>query len=69
MSTTEWYWCLTHQRPERRDERDDPDDSLGPYPSEEAARNWKQTSEDRAEAWKAQDEAWTGEDEADPDGA
>lgn len=61
MDTTEWYWCLTHTRPEPADERDDPDNALGPYPSEAAARNWKQQHEARDAAWRAQDEAWDGE--------
>ena len=57
----EWYWCLSHQRPEKSDERDDPDNTLGPYATAEAARNWKQTVDDRAEQWKEQDEAWSGD--------
>lgn len=62
MSTTQWYWCLTHQRAEAETDRDDPDNALGPYGSEEDARNWKAKNEERAAAWKAQDEAWDGED-------
>ena len=55
----EWYWCLEHQRPET--EPDVPADRwLGPYPSEEAARGWKQLSEAREAAWKAQDDEWEG---------
>lgn len=65
MSATEWYWCLTHQQAETADERDDPDNSLGPYPSAEAARDWKKTSEERNEAWEAADEEWSGEDDDD----
>ncbi|MCU1454665.1 MAG: hypothetical protein JWN46_2811 [Acidimicrobiales bacterium] len=56
----EWYWCLKHQRPEH--EPDVPaDERLGPYPTEEAARNWKLVNEAREETWKAQDEAWEGD--------
>jgi hypothetical protein len=62
VATTQWYWCLTHQRPEVADDRDDVDNALGPYESEDAARNWKQRNEERDAAWKAQDEAWEGED-------
>jgi hypothetical protein len=61
MAATQWYWCLTHGRTEAHEERDDPDNALGPYPTEDAARNWKQLNEERSEAWKAQDEAWSGE--------
>lgn len=57
----EWYWCLTHGRAERAEERDDPDNLLGPYPTEEAARNWKALNEARNEAWDEEDEAWSGE--------
>lgn len=69
MSSTDWYWCLTHERPELGIERDDPDNSLGPYDSEADARNWKLKNEERAAAWKAQDEEWNGKDEADDDDA
>ena len=58
---SDWYWCLTHERPEAVSERDDPDNSLGPYATEDEARNWKQRNEDRAAAWKAQDLEWDGE--------
>jgi hypothetical protein len=64
VSDTQWFWCLTHQRPEPAADRDDPDNALGPYESEDAARHWKDRHEERAEAWKAQDEAWDGEDHA-----
>lgn len=66
MKQTEWYWCLTHQRAETDENRDDPDNSLGPYPSEEAARNWKATTEARNEEWKEQDERWYGIDDDEP---
>lgn len=62
-ATTTYYWCLTHQRAEPADERDDLDHALGPYPSAEAARNWKELNEARDEAWKADDEAWHGTDD------
>ena len=47
----EWYWCLTHGRPERADARDDPDNALGPYDTEAAVRDWKQTRDQREVAW------------------
>lgn len=66
VTATEWYWCLAHQRAETAEDRDDPDNALGPYERAEAARDWKARSEARAEEWKAQDEEWFGpEDEPD----
>ena len=62
MAADEWYWCLTHSRVEGAIDRDDPDNALGPYESEDAARNWKERNEERAAVWNAQDEAWDGED-------
>ncbi|CAN5116976.1 hypothetical protein BH20ACT3_BH20ACT3_12930 [soil metagenome] len=62
-ATTTYYWCLTHQRPEAAEERDDVDHALGPYPTEEAARNWRELNETRAAAWKEEDDAWFGTDE------
>jgi hypothetical protein len=61
MSTIEWYWCLTHQQAEAADQRDDPDNSLGPYASPDEARDWKRINEERALKWKVEDEAWEGE--------
>lgn len=61
MSTTEWYWCLTHEQAERAEERDDPDNALGPYPTAEAAADWRRLNEERALKWKLEDEAWSGE--------
>jgi hypothetical protein len=64
---TEWYWCLKHERVEREDERDAATQTLGPYPSEIAARNWRETHDQREETWKQQDRDWTGEDEDEDD--
>jgi hypothetical protein len=61
MSTIEWYWCLTHERAEAAEDRDDPDNALGPYDSPDAARDWRQRNEERALKWKVEDEAWFGE--------
>jgi hypothetical protein len=62
MTSTEWYWCLTHDRAELGEVRDDPDNALGPYPSAEAAADWRRLNEERALKWKVEDEAWSGED-------
>jgi hypothetical protein len=56
-----WYWCLTHATAEQgagcRAQ-----DRLGPYPTAEAARDWKRRRDAREEAWEAEDERWEGED-------
>jgi hypothetical protein len=67
VTATDWYWCLTHGRAEAGSDRDDPDNSLGPYPTEAAAADWKSRNAERDEAWKAQDEEWTGEADDDDD--
>lgn len=53
----EWYWCLSHNAVEpgsgcRDTER------MGPYPTREAAANWKQTVAERNEKWDAEDAEW-----------
>lgn len=63
----QWYWCLTHDRPEPEDERDDVENSLGPYPTEEGARNWREKVEARNEAWEEEDDRWAGADGDDDD--
>lgn len=57
----DWYWCLRHGRVENGAETCPADDRLGPYPSEEAARNWRQRVEERNDKWDADDRAWSGE--------
>jgi hypothetical protein len=64
MSDGEWYWSLTRKQVVRADQRDRADEVLGPYPTEEAARNWKDTAETRNDAWDEADKAWEGEDES-----
>lgn len=63
MTSANYYWCLTHSRVEAADDRDDVDNSLGPYPSAEAAQNWKATNEARDEKWQEDDDEWLGGDE------
>jgi hypothetical protein len=62
MTATTWYWCLTHERAETADERDHPENALGPFESPDAARDWKDRNEERAQKWKQQDQAWEGDD-------
>ena len=61
MADGDWYWCLTHERAEPAANRDDPDNTLGPYDSAEAAADWRRINEERALKWKVEDEAWNGE--------
>ncbi|MEX2627527.1 MAG: hypothetical protein WD225_11640 [Ilumatobacteraceae bacterium] len=53
-----WYWDLGKNAVVRWDERGPGDQVLGPYPSPEAAANWRSTVERRNEAWDEEDEAW-----------
>jgi hypothetical protein len=62
MANGEFYWCLDHERVEGRDGDCPPDRRLGPYPTREAAQNWKATTEARNDAWDAEDREWEGED-------
>lgn len=56
-----WYWCLHHGRVEHGAESCPADERFGPYPSEEAARTWRQRVEERNEKWDAEDRAWSGD--------
>lgn len=58
--TTGWYWCLEHDRVEAAEDRCPADNRLGPYPTREAARDWRATVEARNDAWDEQDEEWEG---------
>ena len=64
MADGEWYWCLEHDRVEAADSGCPPDKRHGPYPTKEAAANWKDNVDARNEQWDAEDAAWEGEDEA-----
>ena len=59
-STDKWYWCFEHQCVEHEGDQCRASDRLGPYPSEEAARNWQVIKDAREETWKQQDEEWEG---------
>jgi hypothetical protein len=62
---TEWYFDLKTGRAVSDDERGPAKDLLGPYPSKEAAENWRATHDAREDAWG--DEADADEEgEADP---
>ena len=58
-----WYWCMHHKRVERGADGCPPDERMGPYPSEEAARNWREGVEARNDEWEAEDRAWSGDEE------
>jgi hypothetical protein len=56
-----WYWCLRHSRVEEGAGACPPDDRLGPYESEAAARNWRDRAEARDDRWEREDREWEGE--------
>jgi hypothetical protein len=51
----EWYYCFKHQKVERRDECNEMD-RMGPYTSEEDARNWRAIVAERNREWDEDDE-------------
>lgn len=57
----EWYWCLEHNTAERGADKCKADNRLGPYESEEAARNYKSRHEAREDKWDEDDEEWAGD--------
>jgi hypothetical protein len=54
---TQWYWCLKHKRAEQG-QSCPAEDRMGPYPTEEAARNWQQKADQRNRDWDEDDAAW-----------
>jgi len=57
QAATTWWWCLKHGRAERDDQVDSKgDDRVGPYATEEKARNWRQQFEARNERWDHEEE-------------
>ncbi len=58
-----WWWCRRHGRVEAAGTTCPPEDRLGPYESEAAARNWRDRVESRNEQWDAEDRAWSGGDD------
>lgn len=56
---TQWGWDLVRQRAVPWNERGPGENILGPYPSREAAEDWKSTVEARNTKWDEDDEAWT----------
>ncbi|MCU4186881.1 hypothetical protein K6U06_21120 [Acidiferrimicrobium sp. IK] len=53
-SSGPWYWCLRHERVEPEDGCANAE-RLGPYPTREAAANWKATTEARNKEWDRED--------------
>ncbi|MDQ6784861.1 MAG: hypothetical protein M3063_15790 [Actinomycetota bacterium] len=51
----QWYYCFKHKKVETHDECNEMD-RMGPYPTEEAAENWRQQVAKRNEAWDDEDE-------------
>jgi hypothetical protein len=58
----EWYWDLDKKVAVMAQDRGPGDHMLGPYPSKYEAEHWKDTSEQRNEAWDDADEQWTNPD-------
>jgi hypothetical protein len=59
MMSKQWYWCLRHERTEQGPGCP-PEQRMGPYPSQEAARNWQQKADERNRAWDDEDARWEG---------
>lgn len=55
-----WYWCQKHGRVEAEREKCGSLDRLGPYPTREAAENWRETAAARNERWEEEDKRWEG---------
>jgi len=55
---TQWYWDLRAGQAVPAADRGSADHLLGPYPSREAAENWRERVESRNDAWDESDEAW-----------
>ena len=51
-----YYWCLDHERVEEDDSGCPPDRRLGPYPTQAAAENWKESVAANTEAWERDEE-------------
>jgi len=62
-----WWWSLKHDRVVSDEERGPDHEVLGPYPTREAAADWRRTVDERNEEWKAEDERWAGDDQLDAD--
>lgn len=62
-AANEWYWCLEHKTVEPGGQGCPNDRRMGPYPSPEAAANWREKVEARNEAWDEADREWEGDDE------
>jgi hypothetical protein len=56
----QYYWCIRHDRVERAGQACAERFRLGPYPSAEEARAWKQRRDAREDRWDAEDRAWKG---------
>jgi hypothetical protein len=57
----QWWWDLAQGRAVRDDDRGPDRDVLGPYPSRQAAEDWRQSHDAREDAWDEEDERWEGE--------
>ena len=60
-ATSEWYWCMDHDRAEEASEACGPSNRLGPYGSKEEAIHWQDRVEARNEEWDEEDRRWEEE--------
>jgi hypothetical protein len=56
----QYYWCTRHNRVETAGDVCPEQFRLGPYASEEEARDWRQRRDSREDRWQAEDDAWEG---------
>lgn len=56
-----WYWCQKHDRVEAEADVCGAQQRLGPYPTQEAAANWRQNAALRNESWDDEDARWEDE--------
>lgn len=61
MTDEKWWWDLTNGRAVTHDERPRDVEALGPFPTREAAEDWRSSIEARNEEWDAEDERWAGD--------
>jgi hypothetical protein len=54
-ATGEWYYCFKDKKVETRDECREMD-RMGPYPTPEAAENWREQVARRNEAWEDEED-------------
>ena len=64
-SEERWWWDLAAGRAVRDEERGPARNLLGPYPSRQAAENWREQRDAREEAWEGEEADWSDDDPGD----